>query len=684
MANRYGNDERPSSYRHPSQNPDYYAMGGSQYHVAPSFFGAFDAESSFNQLQQQTLNPILDDVDSFTKIAVRLITEKDQSNQSGETILQRMLTAEERYLFSDAYKLKKCSLPTFPSPGESAHDMLIRRLANDFGDSLLKKQLDNPSGRQSHLQNPVWNSQPVRPEYDVSTQQLQNHGFNVYKQQETPPQRHFQRILTNQSNLSSLQLSQQQRQENNDEQEAGSPDRNMGLSHRGSCDTSQDRGSIQHSARSRQKRKSKSPVRRIRSHSPSLREIERPKPPTPILKKGLHNNHSAHESVTKVVVQAPKSPIRGGEGKMIEMRPCMPIRSDSRMISHALLAESKTRQRLMEEIDRTFTLALQSTNQGDRAKYRDHLEGLKNQLETLTSASFVSSLPMNDVGRRNTTRATMKPTLPPQEKYYEIDAILFNESQKPSQAHHGPLSGHLQRPFSSIMEMEDFGASSHNPIVAQQRSMRSLSKQVTEQRDDWPMVDKSDNNEVPNSINIDYKLMDVESVFTQWSEERSITALQAVEKPKGALVNSEHDRTIGRQNLAMDAKKSGQPESMKVLSPGNLPENFEFEAEVEGRSFTARVPKGGAKKGEVFESTIKDWRTTTYQEKAIPRLKWKDGLCDCFRYGLDHPTLWNSFLFPQSKSWRRACFILKLLVSSHFHSSWTHTSHGTNAPVGSG
>jgi hypothetical protein len=657
MANRYGNDDRPSSYRDPSQNPGDHAMGGSQYHVAPSFFGAFDAESSFQQPQQQTGNPLLHDVNAFTNIAVRLLTEKDQYKQPGENILQTTLTAEERYLFSEAYKLKKGSLATFPSPGESSHDSLIRRLANAFGDSLLK-QIEYPSGQQSHQQSPEWMSQPVRPEYDLSTQQLQMHGYNVYKQQAAPQQHHFQRILTDQSNQSSLQLSQQQRQGNNDEQEAARSDRNMVLSHRRSYDIPQDRGSFQHSDRSRRERKSKSPVRRRSSRSPSRKEIERPKPPTPILKKGLDNKHSVQESVTKVIVQIPKSPIRRGKGEILEMLPLKPIQSENRMNqSHTVLAESKTRQRLMAEIDQTSTLASHSTNQGDRAKYRHHLEGLKIQLETFTAASSVSSLTMHDVGRRNKARATRKSTLPPQEQYYEIDAVLYAETPKPSQPRHGPLSGHLQRPFSPIMEMEDFGIPFHNPSVAQQRRRRSPGKQVTEQRDDRPTADKiSENKEVPNSINFDYNLMDVESVFTQWSEEKPVTTLQNGEKPKCAFVTDEHDRTNGQQNLEVDTKKDGNPGSMKVLSPGNLPENFEFEAEVEGRSFTARVPKGGARKGEVFETTITDWRTTTYQEKEIPRHRWKDGLFDCFGYGLDHPMLWNSFLFPQSKSWRRAWF----------------------------
>jgi hypothetical protein len=137
-----------------------------------------------------------------------------------------------------------------------------------------------------------------------------------------------------------------------------------------------------------------------------------------------------------------------------------------------------------------------------------------------------------------------------------------------------------------------------------------------------------------------------------------------------------------KEKSIVGSEWSQNPTSMKVLSPGSFPEDYQFEAEVEGRAFTATVPKGGVSKGEVFESTVTDWRATKYQETGIPHHHWRDGLFDCFRHGIDHPALWTSFIFAPSTLILSSLCALSPPSSSTSNLSFcscAHTSDGSNA-----
>ena len=85
----------------------------------------------------QPNNPLLQDEEAFTRLAYKLLSEQNDSRQQGERVLETIMTAEERFTFSEAYQKKIKSLATFANPGESTQDGLLRRLRNAFGDSLL-------------------------------------------------------------------------------------------------------------------------------------------------------------------------------------------------------------------------------------------------------------------------------------------------------------------------------------------------------------------------------------------------------------------------------------------------------------------------------------------------------------------------------------------------------------------
>jgi hypothetical protein len=42
-------------------------------------------------------------------------------------------------------------------------------------------------------------------------------------------------------------------------------------------------------------------------------------------------------------------------------------------------------------------------------------------------------------------------------------------------------------------------------------------------------------------------------------------------------------------------------------------------------------------------------RTKTFVDMASPQTRWRDGLCDCFKYGILHPMVLNSFICPHGK-----------------------------------
>lgn len=51
---------------------------------------------------------------------------------------------------------------------------------------------------------------------------------------------------------------------------------------------------------------------------------------------------------------------------------------------------------------------------------------------------------------------------------------------------------------------------------------------------------------------------------------------------------------------------------VSVVAPSDLPEGFRFEAELNGKTFTVEIPKGGVKRGDLFVSPILNDNNTTF------------------------------------------------------------------------
>lgn len=90
----------------------------------------------------------------------------------------------------------------------------------------------------------------------------------------------------------------------------------------------------------------------------------------------------------------------------------------------------------------------------------------------------------------------------------------------------------------------------------------------------------------------------------------------------------------------------GNVPMVDVVAPGNLPEGYTFEAEINGARFMATVPAGGVQKGQAFTCYMRD----EMGDDGAPTKRWRDGLFDCFRYGVCHPMALNSICCPICKS----------------------------------
>lgn len=114
---------------------------------------------------------------------------------------------------------------------------------------------------------------------------------------------------------------------------------------------------------------------------------------------------------------------------------------------------------------------------------------------------------------------------------------------------------------------------------------------------------------------------------------------------EGTAGSPVHDENIGVRRV------------VSIAAPETLPEDYKFEARLGDEVFMATVPQGGVQKGQVFETTmgklhddedsVGNFRSSIYMEMQTPRMRWRDGLCDCLDYGCLVPICWNSCFCPQ-------------------------------------
>jgi hypothetical protein len=82
---------------------------------------------------------------------------------------------------------------------------------------------------------------------------------------------------------------------------------------------------------------------------------------------------------------------------------------------------------------------------------------------------------------------------------------------------------------------------------------------------------------------------------------------------------------------------------ISVLAPSSLPPGYELHVESrESKGFTVIVPQGGVREGDIFLAPIPHGYKME-ELTDVPTGKWKDGICDLFRYGVCQPALFCAF-----------------------------------------
>jgi hypothetical protein len=88
---------------------------------------------------------------------------------------------------------------------------------------------------------------------------------------------------------------------------------------------------------------------------------------------------------------------------------------------------------------------------------------------------------------------------------------------------------------------------------------------------------------------------------------------------------------------------------IEVVAPATLMEGYGLEAQVGNRIMIVTIPLGGVEKGQKFSVPV-PMSTHDPTAGALPALKmtipvghWKDGLCDCCRYGICHSHCFISY-----------------------------------------
>ena len=83
------------------------------------------------------------------------------------------------------------------------------------------------------------------------------------------------------------------------------------------------------------------------------------------------------------------------------------------------------------------------------------------------------------------------------------------------------------------------------------------------------------------------------------------------------------------------------------MAPATLSEGYSFQVEMEGgKTISVQVPPGGVEEGQKFMVPLSEQDSSSVKF-GMPRIQvpvgeWRDGLCNCFKYGLCHYHLWTS------------------------------------------
>jgi len=94
----------------------------------------------------------------------------------------------------------------------------------------------------------------------------------------------------------------------------------------------------------------------------------------------------------------------------------------------------------------------------------------------------------------------------------------------------------------------------------------------------------------------------------------------------------------------LDYKLDEPHQLVSVIAPSDMPEGYKFDAIVNGQKIKAVVPPGGVVQGQAFLTPLSNYDGPNIN---APTGHWKDGVFDCFSYGVFSSHLWCAWCCTQ-------------------------------------
>lgn len=99
-----------------------------------------------------------------------------------------------------------------------------------------------------------------------------------------------------------------------------------------------------------------------------------------------------------------------------------------------------------------------------------------------------------------------------------------------------------------------------------------------------------------------------------------------------------HQPSATGESAAATTFKKSQQRTVDVIAPSDLPAGYQFyvnDATDPHRSLLVEVPPGGVRSKERFAAAVRE--EVDRGAHNVPTGRWRDGLCDCCRFGCCHP-----------------------------------------------
>lgn len=107
---------------------------------------------------------------------------------------------------------------------------------------------------------------------------------------------------------------------------------------------------------------------------------------------------------------------------------------------------------------------------------------------------------------------------------------------------------------------------------------------------------------------------------------------------------------LGASLTAPSAEEMSKPAAavpmIEIVAPATLMEGYKLDTQVGDRIMTVTIPPGGVEKGQKFMVPMTPnavGGAPAVKKSHVPVGHWKDGLCDCFQYGICHASVCISF-----------------------------------------